>query len=491
MVFPRSFYLSNLSGGLLLAIAGLGLGWLPPLFNTSVNPILDYLRNNDFGNFLSRVALVTGAALILHLWLNIGRKILKENSYRTRELMPFIHIPVLFLFFTPPMFSRDVYSYMAQARLSLRGLNPYDYGVGWLPGWFQLGADPMWVDTPTPYGPLAIWIGEFFELLIPNSPYSALLLHRAVAVLGVYLAIYAITKIALKRDLNATAAIWLFGLNPLILFHFISAAHNDSLMVGLLMIGFLFALKNRGALAVTALILAAAIKPIALLAAPFLVVTYCKPEWPAILKNWLIGAIATIGGLVGIGQLTGLGIGWVFALTAPTSVRTLLSPVTLAGETVGRPLEFLSIVSADLVVQVFQILGLLVAVIIVVFLIGTIRVRSGIRGAALAYAAVVLLSPVIQPWYLLWVLGILVAAGINHAWHFKAIILGTVGFVAFSTIEVNMVLDSALSFSDLISVVISLLAVVLVIWASPEERELLLGEHLNQSLSNQPKKQST
>jgi uncharacterized membrane protein len=115
-------------------------------------------------------------------------------------------------------------------------------------------------------------------------------------------------------------------------------------------------------------------------------------------------------------------------------------------------------------------------------------VRSGIRGAALAFAAVVLLSPVIQPWYLLWVLGILVAAGINHAWHFKAIIVGTVAFVAFSTIEVNMVLDSALAMADLISVVVSIFTVALVIWASPAERDLLFGEHLNQSLKIPPMK---
>jgi alpha-1,6-mannosyltransferase len=491
MVFPKSFYVSSFVSSFLLAVAGIGLGWLPPLFDTSVNPILDYLRNNDFGSFLSRTALVAGAALMLHLWLSIGRRILKENIYRVRDLLPFFTVSTVLIFFTPPMFSRDVYSYMAQARLSLRGLNPYEYGVGWLPGWFQLGADPMWVDTPTPYGPLAIWIAKLIELLVPNSPYWALLLHRSVAVAGVYLAIYGITKVATRRGLNATAGIWLFALNPLVLFHFISASHNDSLMVGMLLISFLFALDKRSIFALLTLTLAAAIKPIALLASPFIVISYCKPEWPTIVKSWMSGAVVVVVGLFGIGQLTGLGVGWVAALSAPTSVRTLLSPVTLSAEIIGRPLEFLSLVSADAVVQVVQILGLLAAVGVVIFLIGTIRVRSGIRGAALAFAAVVLLSPVIQPWYLLWVLGILVAAGINHAWHFKAIIVGTVAFVAFSTIEVNMVLDSALSMADLISVVVSIVTVGLVIWASPAERDLLFGEHLNQSLKIPPLKSNS
>ena len=62
-----------------------------------------------------------------------------------------------------PIFSRDVFSYAAQGEMVSHHINPYNYGP------FTLGAgpyvnpvDPLWVNTPAPYGPLFLMIDGFF-----------------------------------------------------------------------------------------------------------------------------------------------------------------------------------------------------------------------------------------------------------------------------------------------------------------------------------------
>ena len=60
------------------------------------------------------------------------------------------------------MYSKDVYSYLAQSQIARIGLNPYK--VGPAPGLgldhvFTLSVPSLWRETPAPYGPLFLWIG--------------------------------------------------------------------------------------------------------------------------------------------------------------------------------------------------------------------------------------------------------------------------------------------------------------------------------------------
>lgn len=466
----------------LLSIGAVSLGWLPPLFDTTINPILDYLRNTSNGRFIARLSLITGSGLLLQNWLSFGRLIFTRTQTSLKNLLPSLLIPAVALFLTPPLFSRDVYSYMAQARLFLRGLSPYEYGVGWLPGWFQLGADPLWVDTPTPYGPLAIWMSAGIEAITDNSPYNALLWHRLVALVGIGLGVYASHQILRERPQFSAAAIWLAWLNPLVVLHFISAAHNDSLMLGLLLLGFTFAQKNRFAMAIGFLILAAGIKPIALLAAPFIIMGSTTRNVLQLLKPWLIGAAFVLSGLWIQGAVTGLGLGWVNSLSAPTAVRSLLSPVTASAEILTRPFEALGWIDADLVIGFAQTLAIVSALGVLLFLVLTPSVRTPLRATAIAFTAVVALSPVVQPWYLLWAFSFIAVAGINKSWHLKAVVLLTAIFVSYSAIEANIVLDTAIDMGDFVTGLSAMIAVGLVIWFSSEERNLLLGNQFDSGL---------
>ena len=62
----------------------------------------------------------------------------------------------------PPLFSKDVYSYLAQSAITARGFDPYSLGPA-----ATLGVDDpltrtiptIWRDTPAPYGPLFLHAG--------------------------------------------------------------------------------------------------------------------------------------------------------------------------------------------------------------------------------------------------------------------------------------------------------------------------------------------
>ena len=60
----------------------------------------------------------------------------------------------------PPLFTRDVFSYLAQGALPLAGLDPYAVGPEALPGIFTQNVHYFWQDTPAPYGPLFILLAK-------------------------------------------------------------------------------------------------------------------------------------------------------------------------------------------------------------------------------------------------------------------------------------------------------------------------------------------
>ncbi|WP_449373166.1 hypothetical protein [Arthrobacter psychrolactophilus] len=57
--------------------------------------------------------------------------------------------------------------------------------------------------------------------------------------------------------------------------------------------------------------------------------------------------------------------------------------------------------------------------------------KQVVRRAGLAFAAVVLLAPIIQPWYILWFLPLLAATGIRNNWQIKVCYVVVAFFVVF------------------------------------------------------------
>ena len=54
----------------------------------------------------------------------------------------------------------------------------------------------LWRDTPAPYGPFFLWIGEGITAITGNNITAAVFLHRLVALLGIALIVWALPRLA-------------------------------------------------------------------------------------------------------------------------------------------------------------------------------------------------------------------------------------------------------------------------------------------------------
>ena len=272
------YALGGLVASAILAFGAIGVGWLPADTITS-SAILETLHTDPVGQFVSRSAVIIGGALLLQAWLVIGADVLHGHLRDLRRLWAILALWTAPLLLAPPLFSRDVYSYFFQGKLVLAGQDPYTQGVASIPGWFQNGVDPMWQDTPTPYGPLWLALSRGVADIAGDNAYLAVLAFRLLAVCGVALLAWYVPRLAFHCGIDASKALWLAVMNPLVLMHFVAGVHNDALMIGLLVAGACYAIEGRGALGVALVMGAAMVKPIALLALPFVGIMWAGTPW--------------------------------------------------------------------------------------------------------------------------------------------------------------------------------------------------------------------
>ena len=94
---------------------------------------------------------------------------------------------------------------------------------------------------------------------------------RLIALVGVVLLVRYVPRLAAHCGVPADRALWLAVLNPLVLFHFVSGAHNDALLMGLVVAGLVLVLDRRMLPGVLLLSLALLVKAPAALALVFVV----------------------------------------------------------------------------------------------------------------------------------------------------------------------------------------------------------------------------
>ena len=151
-------------GALLLMLgAGSSYGSASPI----PNPV-DGLRIIGLLSRIGPAALAcsyTGIGLIVLSWVLIGRLALPGRPRRLSrsQLSHTLAMWAVPLLVTPPLFSRDVYSYLAIGSMMAHGFNPYESGP-----YDTLGdADPYahqvdvrWQHTASPYGPVYLLIAR-------------------------------------------------------------------------------------------------------------------------------------------------------------------------------------------------------------------------------------------------------------------------------------------------------------------------------------------
>ncbi len=477
------YALPGLLGSTLMALGALGVGWLP-----ADSPLLDFtlvstLRSTTAGEVLSRVAVFAGVALLLQAWLVLGHDVLDNLERSEHRLVLILTVWTAPLLLMPPLFSRDAYSYFAQGQLVLAGLDPYQNGVSALPGWFLTGADPLWAESPTPYGPAFLILQQGVAAIVGSHAFLGALLFRLIALTGIAMLVVYLPRLAYAHGIDPPKAVWLALLNPLVLMHFVAGAHNDALMVGLMIAGLALAVERHPVLGIVLIAMAGAVKPIGLVVLPFagLIWAGTRASWTQRIWAWAKAALIVLVVFAVLSLAVGVGLGWVASLSTPGTVRTWLSPTTALGMIVGTGLDWIGLGTVDGAVSFFRAFGMLLGAVIALNLVLRPEGRSPVRGAALVLLAVVALGPVVQPWYVLWALPLLAATGLTGR-QLRATMLICAVLVLHGMAEANATADTLVDVRDGLASLFALIMVGVVLASSPGERRLIVGHPVDRGI---------
>ncbi|MGH2842668.1 MAG: polyprenol phosphomannose-dependent alpha 1,6 mannosyltransferase MptB [Solirubrobacteraceae bacterium] len=198
------------------------------------------------------VILLMVAAYVLAV-LHVGR-------VSTRAVVLAVVAFNLIVLIAPPLFSTDVFSYQAYARLfAIHHMNPYTHGPAAMPPWDAIlrYAGQKWINTPSVYGPLfTIASGALAGASVAFSMFG-FKLAAALSSFGILTLTWRSARI---RGVSQRRAIALFGLNPLVTLYGVGGAHNDLLMLLFLAAALYALLRGRYGVGGAAIIVAAAMK---------------------------------------------------------------------------------------------------------------------------------------------------------------------------------------------------------------------------------------
>ena len=360
-----------------------------------------------------------GLTLLVVAWWQYGRA--GASVRETLVTLAWWTAPMLL---APPLYSADVYSYIAQGAMVLEGHDVYVVGPSVLdPG--GLGGDAAasvgghWTDTPAPYGPLFLVLARGVTWLTGGTIVPAVLGMRLIAVGALVLIVWALRRLAREHGRSESAALWLGALNPLLLMHVIGGLHNDGLMIGLMLAGVVLALRGRWITASALVGLATMVKSPAAVALLFIGVlvtgSATGPYVRRLAKGLLAPGLVAAAVAVTATLLAGTGFGWLGTQSVAGTIHTALSATSDIGLGLGHLLHLLVGTDPAAVKSVVQTLGLAAAVALILHL-GRRALRGSVEpvhALGLALLALVALSPMVQPWYLLWGMAV-VAATASH-----------------------------------------------------------------------------
>ncbi|WP_043451344.1 polyprenol phosphomannose-dependent alpha 1,6 mannosyltransferase MptB [Jongsikchunia kroppenstedtii] len=450
------------TGAVLMLVGALGTGQLPVLQNP-----LNGMRVLSLPSRMWTTALtvsIAGTVILVIAWLLIGRYAVGRLSVELahgdapvrrmtrRQADRTLLLWTLPIMVSPPLLSKDVYSYLAQSAIAEKGMNPYQVspaaGLG-IDHVFTRSVPSLWRDTPAPYGPLFLWIGEGITKITGTDIPAALVMHRVVALCGIGLIVWALPRLATRCGVSPVAALWLGAMNPLVVLHLIGGIHNEALMIGLMLAGIELCfrgiygaerLRRPGSWRPTtggwliiagAVVLAAStmVKVTSVLAFGFVAIALAR-RWGATLpalrhaplrEFWprskrsvyaLLGAGGLLGSILAVVVVavcvgTGLGFGWTKTLNTGDVVRSWMSLSTFMSVTGGHIGIALGLGDhTQAILDVARPLGTAIAAVLVIrWLLAALAGRLHPLGAlGVAFASVVLFYPFVQPWYLLWAL---------------------------------------------------------------------------------------
>lgn len=464
-------------GALLIGFGALGAGALPVVGN----PYSSYLGGTFMSRMLqtSSILVLLGVGLLVLAWALMGPFVgapyrgsgshgdgaTVTSSLIKRTFAAWV-LPILF---TAPLFTQDIYSYLAQGAIVARGMDPYAAGPVDLLG----PEDPLarsvpfiWSHSPSPYGPVALGLASAISRITADSITLGVIGHRLISLAGLIAAGWAISRLARRCRVNPVTALWLGMLNPLTILHLVGGIHNEAILLGLMLVGMELGLRGvdklggrngqpmdtsagAGLIVVSAALIACAgmVKVTGFLALGFVgmnlarhLVRVGRGPVVSIALAIAVQVMLLVAAVTAVTAATGIGLGWVTGQGGAASIRSWLSLTTDIGVVTGFIGMLLGLGDhTDTMLTITRGAGVLVAAgFLIRMLFATFRgTIHPVGGLGVATFVLVILFPVVHPWYMLWAI-LPLAAWANR-------VLFRVAVVAYSALFSFTVLPRGLS----------------------------------------------
>jgi alpha-1,6-mannosyltransferase len=371
------------------------------------------IGSNDTHPPIYAVAAVYGGMILLtRVWFGLLRHLSAHRGVPVKKVVLIVAIWALPLLLAPPLFSRDVYSYAGQGELVSHHIDPYVYGTGVLGSTpFSTMPDSVWTNTPSPYGPTFLSIDGVLDKASGHKILPDIVLLRLLEVAGLALIVAATPSLARRLGRDPAAAVLLGAGCPLVLTTFIGGAHNEALMLGLLVAGIAVAQRWGTVPGIVLCAAAAGVKSPAALGVLFLGWVWAGPG--ASVRRRLVHTLGA--GLIALSTLevislvSGTGWGWLRTTTAADRSFTGVTPVDAISKAFSGLAHVVDVHISELGARpVFSAIGLLCAAAIGIWLLLKSPESNVPRNLGLTLLVVALLGPILWGWYATW--GVIVLA---------------------------------------------------------------------------------
>jgi len=418
------------------------------------------------------VLMYGGLLLLMRVWLRLAEVLKLHPGSSLKSLWWMLLVWATPMIVAPPLFSRDVFSYAAQGEMSSYHLSPYILGpfsLGSSP--FVTPVDPLWGNTPAPYGPFFLWMDSSIDRITDHHQLATVVGLRLLEVFAVAMIGYGVTLLARGLGRDPGEAFVLSALNPLVLLTLIGGAHNDAIMAAFLVVGVALAVQRHPVWGLFFVACATAIKAPAALGLAFVAWNWLGPKASIKerIKPILIASAVAAVTLSFWTWAAGFGFGWIDNLLSNGTVRSWAAPATGIGMALTNTIHAVGLHSITLthVLSVTRLCGLLTAVGFTLWLLWRSGDRGWVRSLGLALILFVELGPVVQPWYLAWGLILLAASyeGREHFWLLALSITGPfIGLPAGRTLLSGLIHSNPLIIAAAVAIVGGVLIVPMGRW---------------------------
>jgi alpha-1,6-mannosyltransferase len=313
--------------------------------------------------------------------LALGRAISRRWAI---ALLAVLHALV---FVGPILLSTDVFSYIAYARIGVaHGLNPYTHGpltIAHDPVYHYVGQD--WKKVVTAYGPIYTLLSYPFGALSVTGAVWAMKLIALLASAGTLALTWRCARIRGRDPVLATLIV---GANPLYVIYALGGAHNDLIMMLLMMAAVALTFAGRDAPAAASVVAGALVKATVAALLPFMLLA--RRNGAQLLGA--LGALA-LGAIVAYLVFGADGVNIVAALNRDAAFVSTDSFPTEIAHLFGKPGVFPidhDLLKAGLVVIVVHLLW------------RTWRGYDWVAASGWALLAISVTSTWLLAWYILW-----------------------------------------------------------------------------------------